>query len=187
MAGSQGDAIRGAADIVSRDARFMNICSEAAKVAAVLAQAMGYPARVVWMDGHTVTSIYAGRKWITLDTYGNVIFRDSAGRALDVSELQSTPSAKARRVVPEGTPGLPEYVPEGGGLIPYARRLYLDQWLYVVFTGEDLFTFAEDSHSLEGVTESVFGVDAPLAAQLDTGRRVGNVGAYFFTRLLPPV
>ncbi len=57
------------------------ICSGYSKFLVSLAQAMGYEARVIWLNGHTVSEIYFPEYgWVLVDTSGNLIFQDKDGK-----------------------------------------------------------------------------------------------------------
>lgn len=183
IAKSSGSQVRMLEDVLDKGTDYLNICSEASKIAAVLAQALGYGSRVVWMDGHTVTEIHDGTKWYMIDTHGNVLFRDIDGTPLSAVEIRDNPNATPEKIVVETTPELPEYF-DGEQIVDDMQDIFYDQWLYVVFDAEHLFDFHKTSSSIAHIIKSAFGLGAPLAIQFinDEDPLVGNVGVNFIER-----
>jgi hypothetical protein len=73
-----------------------------------LSQSQGYPARIVWLDGHITSSVYlpAMHKWVLADALHDVIPYDASGRPLSGVEahrlLRSGGTIEWRRIA--GTP-----------------------------------------------------------------------------------
>ena len=66
--------------ILESQEEYPAICSGYAQFLASIAQALGYQARVIWLDGHTVSEIYfSDYGWVLIDTSGNLIFQDKDG------------------------------------------------------------------------------------------------------------
>lgn len=73
----QSNVIHKIAPILESEEPYPAICSGYSKLAVAISNTLGYPARVVWMWGHTVSEIYfADYGWVMVDTNGNVIFRN---------------------------------------------------------------------------------------------------------------
>lgn len=67
--------------ILESQEEYPAICSGYSKFLVSLAQALGYQARVIWLDGHTTSEIYFPEYgWVLVDSSGNLIFQDESGK-----------------------------------------------------------------------------------------------------------
>lgn len=84
-----GPVLRGFEPILNNpEQEWPGICSEYAKLAVAVAQAMGLAGRVIWLDGHTTSEIYfPGYGWVVVDTNGNLMFENSTGRWGAVADI----------------------------------------------------------------------------------------------------
>jgi len=75
-------------NILESPEEYPAICSGYSGFLAALAQSLGYKARVVWLNGHTVSEIYfPDYGWVLVDTSGNLIFQDKNGKYLSLLDV----------------------------------------------------------------------------------------------------
>ena len=73
----KSNVIHNVDEILESSDEYPAICSGYSKFLVSISQAVGYKARVVWLDGHTVSEIYFPEYgWVLVDTSGNLIFQD---------------------------------------------------------------------------------------------------------------
>jgi hypothetical protein len=186
---STGARIRGINDAFSRDSAFASVCSESSKVFVAIMQLMGISARVVWMDGHTVSEVWNVDHWMMVDTYGNLMARDQNGRFLSVVEITANyDESQFTRVSAVTGKLIPDYLPDG--YLNSQENVYRRQSLYFVVDGEHLFSFHDSTRSVAKVLLSVVDVDPErigYGVQFvgDDFRKVGNVGINLIRRILP--
>lgn len=177
---SKGESIRRQGDLVSEDPRYRNICSESSKVAASLAQALGYWSRVVWTNGHTVTEIYDKTYgWILVDTYANVWFKDKNGTPQSLLDVRyNYPSISAEKIVSDRDKLYQEFLRR--------QSVYYNNNTYVVISGDGLLEFDKKTHQLSYILKSIFNLeDIAHGVQYTGGElaKVGNMGIDIYRRM----
>lgn len=182
---SEGNALRGADDIFSKDHKFKRICSEASKIFVAAMSLVGVPARVVWMQGHTVAEAHDGDKWVLIDTDGNVRGFDKRGRPLSLSQIiQGGSEIIYKRVLDKSIRDR-----LSNGYLESDGSIYKSQKLAVVLRGEDIYGFEQRAHDIGAIVKSATGLDRDAVAysmQLlltDPDYKVGNFGVGLTERL----
>ncbi|RLA74071.1 MAG: hypothetical protein DRG11_06230 [Epsilonproteobacteria bacterium] len=182
---SEGNIIRKISDVLSEDKKYKNICSESSKIFVTLMQSIGYPARVIWMEGHTVSEIYTKKDgWILVDAYWNLIFKDKKGKYQSLLAInRNFNNIKPFNIINKKYKNNLDYLENG--YIFKERNIYNDQNLFVVIEGKSLDNFHEKTRNINNILNAVF-----LNNQFTNGiqfikedsKKVGNVGISFTKR-----
>lgn len=183
---SKGMQIRRLEEALSLKPEFRAICSEGAKIFTVLMEAAGRPARVIWMQGHTVSEVWNGSRWLLVDTHGNVMATDRAGAYLSTTEvIKGYHEVRFVRISDIAGAGIEDFTRDG-----YLDRenAYSAQSLYMVVGGTHLFGFHENTRKPVNVVLSAFNIEPEqigygLQYLPEGSEKVGNVGINFHRRL----
>ena len=71
---SLGKEIKIYKNILSNDILFKEICSESSKIFLYIMSLLGENARVIWLNGHTISEVWHNNNWIFVDTSSFKIF-----------------------------------------------------------------------------------------------------------------
>ena len=71
-----GNKIKIYDNILSEESSFLEICSESSKIFLYLMYELGEIARIVWLNGHTITEVWHENDWIFVDTSSNTLAFD---------------------------------------------------------------------------------------------------------------
>lgn len=84
---SLGLEIKNIDNILSNEQKYLEICSESAKIFITLMSYLGEYSRILWTNGHTLAEVWDGKNWIMTDTLSNVYSLDNKnGNFLSFSE-----------------------------------------------------------------------------------------------------
>ena len=184
MADASGNDIRALDEIVEIDGRFLNICSEYSRMLSVVAQAYGFDARVVWMNGHTSSEIhFPSIGWAHVDAMGNIAFKDRDGEMLSLMEYRTLEGEASAVRIDETERGgaVPEYHPLSDKL----RAIYADNDLYMVLSGDSLFSYHEAHRNplsviLSALNVQPLGYGVQYVDETVDMPKVGNWGLDFY-------
>jgi hypothetical protein len=151
------------------------ICSGYSKFFACLCQALGYQARVIWLQNHTVSEVYfPDQGWVMVDTYGNVIFKNEQGKLCSLIEiyLKGPGGMKAQRIVSSDADDDLDY------LISGTLQAFYDSENIITLRGRHLFDFAYRSKCPQNIFNYFF-FNHPIAVGLQfvsrkSSRKFGN-------------
>ena len=88
---SLGEKIKNLDNILEYNGPFKEICSESSKIFVFLMASMNETARVIWLDGHTVSEVWDGFSWIMVDTLSNFMnYNNQSNRYLSFVETVSS-------------------------------------------------------------------------------------------------
>jgi hypothetical protein len=170
-------------DFLDADDKFMNICSETSKMIVAYMQALGHEARVVWMDGHTVSEVwFPERGWVLVDGYFNVMFYDNSVPVGLNTVTSDYWRLEPRRIVDS----IHENMPDLTQTDYFSKEnVYNKQWLFIVLSGEDVLSISYRNREIGTILKSMLNIE-PLAVGVQilhtNDRRVGNVGIGFYRR-----
>jgi hypothetical protein len=133
------------------------LCSEYAKVFVALCQALGIPARVIWMERHTTAEVWGSdRRPFVADPNGNLVFRDANGKPMSVAQIVSGAPAVAEPLVSEDEVGSGRR-DDPSFFGTEAIGVYHDPRLVFAIRGRDLFAFHSQNRSPMTVLRYLFG------------------------------
>ena len=165
-------------DVFDLKHKYFHICSESSKVFVTIMQALGYKARVIWMDGHTTSEAFIGNKWILIDSYFNLMFKNKKGEY--ISLLESVKNFKENtpvRIVEPIYPNNPDFL-----INPSLVNVYNGQKLFVVLDGKHLFSFHKNTKDILKIIKFIIG-DNLIGKGMQFvgfgGSRVGNIGIFY--------
>ena len=69
---STGNELKVYENLILSDVKFNEICSESSKIFSYIMAELGEFTRILWLNGHTVTEVWDGKRWIFVDTSSNV-------------------------------------------------------------------------------------------------------------------
>jgi hypothetical protein len=182
---SNGNIIRKISEVISPDKKYQRICSESSKIFATLMQSIGYPSRVIWMSVHTVSEIYTKKYgWILVDTFGNIIFKDSKGEYKSLLEINANfNKLKPFNIVEKKYSNNSDYLESG--YIYKKSNVFNDENLFVIIDGKSLGTFHNKTRDISSIIDfAIFNNPFSNGIQYlkDDSKRVGNVGVSFYKR-----
>lgn len=180
---SVGSQYRTLDDILSESDQFISICSEYSKIVCVLAQAAGLPARVLWMNRHTVAEVFfPNNGWALLDAYGNLAFIGKNGRLLSELEYRKAPdnATISRLDTSSYNRNMPDFTPDFDHVAP----VFAHNTLYFVLSGDSLFAYPKNHRNPDRIMKSILNIeDLGRGVQyVDKGSvlpKIGNVGLDF--------
>jgi len=118
-------------------------------------QLLNIPTRVIWMNGHTVNEVWNGKKWILIDSFGNVRAKGSDNEDLGIHEVIKNYSSARFVKVLENDNNLPEQYLDNG-YFASERNKYKNQNLLLTISGQDLFTFHIRTRKINNIFSSIF-------------------------------
>lgn len=169
----QSNTINNVDEILESDEEYPAICSGYSKFLVSIAQALGYQARVVWMDGHTVSEIYFPEYgWVLVDTSGNLIFQDKEAKYLSLLYIvEHFEDVTPKRLAAE-TNNDPDYLSSG------KHSVYDNNEIVVVIEGPRLLDFFIRTKSPLVLINYILGKeDVAKGVQYTAGsrERLGNL------------
>jgi len=160
-------------DILDKKNRYLHICSEAAKIFSIIAQVMGYPARVIWMNGHTTAEIFINNKWILVDPYFNVMFKSNNKylSLLETIRLLKEHKAFPIQIIKPLFKENPDF-----NKTPSLLNVYKNQHLFIVLSGKNILNIDIGSRNLRKILNYFFTCKEPIAVGMEyvIDYRVGN-------------
>jgi len=182
---SMGTDIRQMSDIISKDKKYLQLCSESSKIFISFMQSMNYSARVIWMNGHTISEVYSKENgWIVVDTYGNIMFKDKKGKYQGILDItKKFNQLNVLEIVDAKYENNPNYLDEG--LSNKEFDVYKKQNLFVIIEGKYLMDFHLNTRRVEKVLDFML-FNHPFATGVqylkEDSKKVGNVGVSFYKR-----
>ena len=158
--------------------KYLHICSESSKIFVTIMQALGYNARVIWMDGHTTSEVFIGNKWILVDSYFNLMFKNKKGEY--ISLLESVKNFKKNipvRIVEPVYSNNTDFLIDSNII-----NVYNNQKLFVVLDGKHLFNFHKNTKDITKIIKFIIGnnlIGRGIQFIGFGGSRVGNVGIFY--------
>ena len=158
--------------------KYLHICSESSKIFVTIMQALGYNARVIWMDGHTTSEVFIGNKWILVDSYFNLMFKNKKGEY--ISLLESVKNFKKNipvRIVEPVYSNNTDFLIDSNII-----NIYNNQKLFVVLDGKHLFNFHKNTKDITKIIKFIIGnnlIGRGIQFIGFGGSRVGNVGIFY--------
>ena len=165
-------------EVFDLENKYLHICSESSKIFVTIMQALGYHARVIWMDGHTTSEVFIGNKWILVDSYFNLMFKNKKGEY--ISLLESVKNFKenipVRIIKPIYSNNLDFSINND------TINVYNNQKLFVVLDGKHLFNFHKNTKDILKIIKFIMG-DNLIGRGIQFigfgSSRVGNVGIFY--------
>lgn len=177
----EGDVIRTKKNIFQKDKKFMNICSENSKVFYQKLKSKNIPARVVWMNGHTVTEVYHPEtNWFIVDSYGDIMVKNCKGDYLSIIEIKKEKCLDIIDISPDTGPGV-NY--KSDNYLDSDSNVFKSNELYVVIEDEYLFQFHINSKNIIKIIKFILRKnEIGKGKQLieDGYNKVGNFGLFTF-------
>jgi len=178
--GSVDGEPRTAGDLFRASARFLRICSEAAKIFVALMESTGTPARVIWMCGHTTAEVFdPSTGWILVDPHGNMMARRD-GKYLSVLEVIGQTDFEAISVT--NSPGK-DFARSGH--LKQSDSVYRRNDCIVAIDPDDVFDFQSRLRNPVALLRSLAGEPAVARGMQFTGGtqpKLGNFGVGLYRR-----
>ncbi len=180
---SLGKEIKIYENILSNDILFREICSESSKIFLYIMSLLGENARVIWLNGHTISEVWHNNNWIFVDTSSNTYAYDTNKKRfvslLDIFESRSSIEFQA---ITKNNYKLWDYRYD-----PSKLHKIIDQNnLVFIISNKNIFNFHILKEKLNRVMKSMFFNSNFLAKQFirdDKTPKVGNVGLNFYKRI----
>ncbi len=183
---SRGIDLRRINNILSTDKNFLRICSEASKIFMTLSQAMGYYSRVLWINGHVVFEIYIHKKWVLVDSFGNIMFKNKKTKdyvsLLDV--LVHYKKVYPEQIVKRKYNDMTDYI--DSKYLQKDINVYNQQDLVVVLENTKIFQFHRKTHEIENIVKFMFlgesSISSGIQFLLPNSSKVGNCGISIYKK-----
>lgn len=169
----EGHVVRDVQAVLDSSGEDGALCSGYARLLVAAAQSLGYDARVVWMQGHTVSEVYfPDYGWVLVDSSGNLTFKDREGKCAGLLYVVENPDEAGPLRAADQTANDSDYLRSGG------QAVYGNNPVLVVIEGPRLFDFDVRTRSPGPVLEYLV-LGRPVAAGVQYiagGRtRLGNL------------
>lgn len=183
---AEGKKIRSIEDAFTTDSRFMPVCSESSKIFTLLMVLQGIPSRVIWMNGHTVSEIWNGSKWILVDTHGNTMIKDNNGNYLSATEARIYSPTLIYERISNVTGGKLNDFTRDGTL--KTDNPYTKQGLFIAIDNPSIFTFHTETRIPSNILRSLINLEPEkigfgIQFLTDDSKMVGNFGINLTRRL----
>ena len=180
---SLGNIIKDYNQITKNDSDYLEICSEAAKIFVFLMNKLGETARVVWVNGHTITEVWSNDHWIFVDPSSNTLAKNKfTKKNISFTELiTSYPDIEFRTIVYKKS-HLWDYRDDAEKLDNILKNIKI----IFIMNNKEIFSFHKTNEKIKRVFSSMFFNNNFKAKQFigfNKTKKVGNLGLYMF-RLL---
>ena len=181
---SLGNKIKVYDNILSDDNAFHEICSESSKIFLYLMNMFGEKARILWLNGHTITEVWNENDWIFVDTSSNTFAFDKKQEKFSsfINILNSKPSIEFKPII-QSKHKLWDYRESPDRLY----EIIDENNLIIALNNKDIFSFHTVDKKINRVFSSIFFNSNFSAKQFihnSKTSKVGNVGINLYKRLV---
>ena len=173
---SVGNDIKVDFNILSNDSSFKEICSESSKIFLYLMHLFGETARVLWLNGHTVTEVWDENNWIFVDTSSNTLAFDiSQNKYLSFLELLNSNNLIEFEPIIEIRNKLWDFRDSPDRLY----EIIEENNLVLVLNNKDVFNFHTNEEKINRISNSINLNSNYTAKQFihnEKTPKVGNIG-----------
>lgn len=181
---SVGNDIKVDFNILSNDSSFKEICSESSKIFLYLMHLFGETARVLWLNGHTVTEVWDENNWIFVDTSSNTLAFDiSQNKYLSFLELLNSNNLIEFEPIIEIRNKLWDFRDSPDRLY----EIIEENNLVLVLNNKDVFNFHTNEEKINRISNSLNLNSNYTAKQFihnEKTPKVGNIGLNLYKRFL---
>jgi hypothetical protein len=181
---SLGNQIKIYYNILSEESTFQEICSESSKIFLYLMHVLDERARILWLNGHTITEVWHENDWIFVDTSSNTLAFDKKLEKYSsfLNVLKSTNSIEFKPIIQtkhklwdfrESPDRLYEILEENN--------------LIVVLSNKNIFNFHTNKEKINRIFNSIFfnsNYEAKQFIHNSKTPKVGNIGIDFYKRII---
>ena len=179
---SLGNFVRNHNQILNKDEKFLEICSEASKIFLFLMDSLNETSRIIWMNGHTAVEVWDENQWIFVDPSSNTIAIDKFKKKLSLSEVAILYPDIEFKTINNHIDTLWDYRRDNEKL----HNIIDNIETILVINNNKVFSFHEIDQKIERVFSSIFFNNNFTAKQFigfDKATKVGNFGINLFKLL----
>jgi hypothetical protein len=158
--------------IIYTNSEVPQICSGYSKLMVAVANALGYSARVIWTNGHTVSEIYFPNKgWVLIDTNGNLIFKNKYAEFLSLIDVVDNFNESIPIRLSKETGNDHDYIKEN------KTKVYDSNDIIVIIKGDKVLDFDDNTRNPKTVLKYILWGE-PIAQGIqyigNNRQRIGN-------------
>ena len=179
---SFGIEIKTLNNIFKDEEKYMEICSESAKIFVTLMSYLGVYSRILWTNGHTLAEVWDGKKWIMTDTLSNVYSLDKTKENyLSFSEtVKLFPNVEFKQITSKKYE-LYDYNSDQEKF----HNIIKNNNLIFLMSNQNIYSFDKTKEKISRVINS-FTLNHKFSGRQflisDDTKKVGNVGLSFLNR-----
>ena len=176
---SLGVKIKNLDNILDYNGPFKEICSESSKIFVFLMTAMNETARVIWLNGHTVSEVWDGNNWIMVDTLSNFMnYNNQLNRYLSFAETISRMDDLNLKPITNKVYNLYDYFNSNPANQLKIINIYNSPKFAFYMDNSSLYNFHSKKEKIKRILNSLFLKNKIMGHQLiidNMNYRVGNV------------
>ena len=180
---SLGNIIKDYNQIMKNDLEYWEICSEAAKIFVFLMNQLNETARVIWVNGHTITEVWNNDHWIFVDPSSNTLAKDKfTKKNISLTELiMSYPDVEFKTIDYKKSE-LWDHRDDSEKLNEIIKNIKI----IFIMNNKEIFSFHKTNEKIKRVFSSMFFNENFKAKQFigfKKATKVGNMGLHMFKLL----
>ena len=181
---SVGNEVKFMTNILENEKKYIEICSESAKIFVSLMSYLNVTARVLWTNGHTLAEIWDGNNWIMTDTLSNVYATSvKTKKYLSYSQtVELYPNVVFKQITKKKY-SLYEYNSNKETLHNIVKK----NKLMFLMSNKDIVSFHTTNKKINRVVNSLNNKNYYKAKQFmhsKNSKKVGNLGINIYKRFL---
>ena len=180
---SLGNIIKDYNQIMKNDLEYWEICSEAAKIFVFLMNQLNETARVIWVNGHTITEVWNNDHWIFVDPSSNTLAKDKfTKKNVSFTELVVSYPDIEFRTIDYKKSKLWDYRDDAEKLHNILKNIEI----IFIMNNKEIFSFHKTNEKIKRVFSSMFFNENFKAKQFigfKKATKVGNMGLHMFKLL----
>ena len=175
---SLGTEIKSLDNILDYNGSFKEICSESSKIFVFLMTAMNETARVIWLDGHTVSEVWNEDNWIMVDTLSNFMnYNKKSNRYLLFAETIIGMNDLNLKLITNKTYNLYDYFNTNAAEQIKVIKIYNSPKFAFYMNNSYLYDFHYKQEKIKRIFNSMFPQNKVMGYQLvlnNKNYRIGN-------------